>query len=719
MGGRVLRACSCAVVLALIALEACTAALAASPAGAVGSGVSVQSSLVIEGAGWLLGDAQLSAQREVARMSPDAVAARKLSRSRFQRLDAGAGAKLASESYPGLVDQLDGGPPQLAPGERIAGYPSDYSARVDLASGKHALIESLAPIALESTHGRAPVDLSLQQSGGAFQPVRAASPVRIPQRLAEGVRLSDAALSLTPVDARGHALGGAGGRRDGTTVFYAGTANAADTLVKPTSYGFEEDTVLRSVDSPQQLYFHIGLPAGARLQRDGSTGGARVVAYGQAIAGVPAPSAMDAEGTPVPVAMAVSGSTLTLSVAHRSGDYRYPIVVDPSVWDEQLNHIAPHATNWHYEHSGSAFTASENSEGKGWTEHIAGTHGSTEWGAMVYTTQGESYIAQFAIHGKWNDTGGHIENKILIVSPTKTEEAGEALPESESLPNNSWSICNKCFEEPKKGAHGDSAEFAQFATGAGGGVGGENTLTYAQVQIEQEKGPEASFDTTHPTVAGGRPHAFYGSGSWLGPNRGAFETKAHDPGIGISFFALSASGWNEKFLIYENGECTGGIQCPINFNHGFLYNAKMADGEDTVEGNAYNAMNSFAALPTKKLKADGTAPHNLLVTGLPSGNEIAAKEYHVQAEASDGSGTTISSGIASIALTLDGREIGTPSGTCSPGPCTAHSQEWTIYGEELGAGEHQIKSTATDAAGNTTQQTFAMKVHRAEPVDLG
>src|ERR1700722_1331640 len=189
MGGRVLRACSCAVLLALIALEACTAALAASPVGVAGSGVDAQSSLVIESAGWLLGDAQLSAQREAARTSPGAVAARRLSRLRFQRLGAGAAAKLASESYPGLVDQLDGGQPQLAPGERIAGYPSDYSARLDLASGKHALIQSLAPIALETSRGPpAPADLSPGQSGGAFQPVRSASAVRIPKRLGEGVR---------------------------------------------------------------------------------------------------------------------------------------------------------------------------------------------------------------------------------------------------------------------------------------------------------------------------------------------------------------------------------------------------------------------------------------------------------------------------------------------------------------------------------------------------
>jgi RHS repeat-associated protein len=720
MGRRLVRAYSCAAVLALVALGGRAATLAENANGAVGPiGFSHESPLVVEGAGWLLGEAQASAQREAARMSPEAVAARRRSRSQFKHLDVAQAAKLARESYPDLVEHRDGAPPQLAAGERITGYPSDYSARLDLGSGRHALIESSAPMALETSHGRrAPLDLSLKDSGGAFRPAFAATGVRIPKRLSEGVQLSPAAVSLTPVDRGGHALSGADGRLDGSTVFYGGTGSDADTLVKPTTSGFEEDTVLRSADSPQQLRFRLRLPTGARLVKESRSGAAQVIDQGTAIATVPAPSAADSEGTPVPVAMTVSGDDLVLAVEHRSGDYRYPIVVDPSVWDEQLNHISPHATNWHYEHLGSAFTASENTEGKGWTEHIAGSHSATEWGAMVYTTQGESYIAWLAIHGKWNDTGAHIENKILIVSPAKTEEAGEALPESESLPNNSWSICNKCSEEPKKGAAGDSAEYAQFATGAGGGVGGENTLTSAQVQIEQEKGPELSLNTTDATVDGGRPNILYGSGSWLGPNRGAFESKAHDPGIGISFFAISASGWNEKFTLYENGECTGGIQCPINFNRGYVYNSKMADGEDTVEAKVYNAMNSFATLPSKKIKVDATAPYNIVVTGLPSGNEIAAKEYHVKAEATDGSGTTPSSGIASLALTVDGREIGTPSGSCSPGPCTAHSGEWTIYGEELGAGEHQIKLTATDAAANVASQTFTMKVHRAAPVGL-
>jgi RHS repeat-associated protein len=714
---RLTHAWPCLAVLSLLVLGGCGSDLAGDPNGAGGSTASLGASPLVVDDHWLLEGSQRAAQLEAHRANPAAAAARVASRSRFEGLTPRRAAALAAEAFPGLVKTHEGGLPRLPAAERVTGYPTDNSARIDLGSGRHAVIESLEPIAVDTPSGRAPVDLSLTRAHGAFLPVRAGTGLRIPEHLDEGVHLGDLGVSLTPTDSRGRASAGVEGRLEGASVFYGDTGENTDTLVKPIVSGFEVDTLLRSAAAPQQLRFQLALPAGAQLERH-ANGSASILAAGRVIATVPTPTAQDAEGTPVPVSMATEGHTLVLTVSHRGGDYRYPIVVDPSVWDEQLNHIGVHTTNWHYEHSGSAFSASENSEGKGWTEHISGSHGATEWGAMVYTTQGESFISDLAIHGKWNDTGAHIENRILIISPAKTEEAGETLPESESLPNNSWSICNKCFEEPKKGAYGDSAEYAQFATGSGGGVGGENTLTSAQVQIEQEKGPELTLNKTEATIDGGRPNVLYGSGSWLGPNRGAFETKAHDPGIGISYFGIAVGAWVEKFPIFENGECTGGVQCPSNYNRAFTYNAKMPDGEDNIEGLAYNATNSFAANAPQKVKVDAAAPHNIVVTGLPVGNEIAAKEYHVKAEAADGSGTTPSSGIASITLTIDGREIGTPSGSCSPGPCTGHSQEWTIYGEELGAGEHQIVVTATDAAGNSAQQTFTMKVHHAAPVGL-
>jgi hypothetical protein len=41
------------------------------------------------------------------------------------------------------------------------------------------------------------------------------------------------------------------------------------------------------------------------------------------------PQAHDANGNPVPVTASVNGNTLTLHVPHTTGDWAYPIVVDP------------------------------------------------------------------------------------------------------------------------------------------------------------------------------------------------------------------------------------------------------------------------------------------------------------------------------------------------------------------------------------------------------
>ena len=63
-------------------------------------------------------------------------------------------------------------------------------------------------------------------------------------------------------------------------------------------------------------------------------------------------------------------------------------------------------------------------------------------------------------------------------------------------------------------------------------------LSNGWVNISQEKGPEVSLDTSHEFVDGGRRNVFYGSGSWLGPNSGAFEFHGKDPGIGIREYSL-------------------------------------------------------------------------------------------------------------------------------------------------------------------------------------
>ena len=135
-------------------------------------------------------------------------------------------------------------------------------------------------------------------------------------------------MSLTPSDAYGQPLTGQEGSPVGSSVLYANTQSDTDTLVKPTTNGFDADSLLRSIQSPEKLYFRVGMPAGATLVGDGQ-GGASVVVEGQTIASVLPPAAQDAAESPVSVSMSVSGDLLVVNVDHASDSYQYPIRCRP------------------------------------------------------------------------------------------------------------------------------------------------------------------------------------------------------------------------------------------------------------------------------------------------------------------------------------------------------------------------------------------------------
>ena len=121
-----------------------------------------QGPLVIEAIQTLDSGQQVEDSRQAKLASPLEVRLREESQTKFQGLGPEAAAKLAGETFPELVEHPAGGPPPLPAGESITSYPSDYAARVSGAGdGGRAVIDSLAPIALETSPGtREPIDLS-------------------------------------------------------------------------------------------------------------------------------------------------------------------------------------------------------------------------------------------------------------------------------------------------------------------------------------------------------------------------------------------------------------------------------------------------------------------------------------------------------------------------------------------------------------------------------
>jgi RHS repeat-associated protein len=510
-------------------------------------------------------------------------------------------------------------------------------------------------------------------------------------------------------------------------VFWGGASAGSDVdeVAKPGSGGgFELDTLLRSQRSPEVLRFAVGLPDGATLEQPGGiTGPVFVSEAGQTITSILPPSAVDAQGTQVVnVTMTVSGDVLTITVPHPVGAYAYPVRVDPYVTDELL---ASSHTNWREAFNGSKFTISGLLGSGSVTIAGSGPYGLGEAGMLYYPIRegSEARITDFSVEVSATLEGHSAEVSVQLENKTKVEKeqrfSSNISKSSIGVTGECWKTSNpECPFASEKGTPGNLARYALRATGTGSGA--STAALRAFVSLEQEKGPELSFDKTNPTVDGGLPNILYGSGGWLGPHiAGAFEIHAKDPGLGISFFGIAGAGWGETFPIYENGECPG-VQCNPEFNKGFSYSSKMANGEDSLEAIAYDAANkAYVMIWPQKIKVDAAAPHNIVLSGLGPGGQVGAGEYNLKAEATDGSGTTLSSGMKSMTLSIDGHELGSSNALCTPGPCTGHSGSWSIFGHSYATGRHTVTVVATDNAGNTASETFTMIVHPASPVGLG
>jgi YD repeat-containing protein len=652
---------------------------------------------------------------------------------------------LADSSFPGLIDEALGGPPSLGVGETFEGFPTDNAAAV-VDEGRSTIVESLEPIAVQAgSGGRVPIDLSLQEAGGGFAPKTPAAMahLRLPRHLGEGVALSDLGVGLTPVDEDGVPLQ-AEGAIDGATVFYGDSQDASvhdlSTVVKPITGGMDLVSILSSKVSPERLYFKVGLPEGASLEQEGK-GPVQVVDAGQPIALISAPAGRDAEGKPVPLALSVSGNTVIVAVARAAGDYEYPVMVDPILVakDEQFTGSgAP--TNWRFcasddlgceGHSSAKFKSTGWGGAGGLTTEPVGGYEANKSVWLQYLTQGESKIYEAGGEASGSNPSGNIESVLQLANSEKVEGTQWlSLPPATTYSTGATHVCPE--REPEvyacesgQGKEKNLARFEQSTTGAGSTFA--DTFSKATVHISQTKGSVASFNT-NSTVSyseGGKLverenvlHA--GSKGWLGPHSGtAFEVIGHDPGVGVSYLGIAIGPWALKREYLAEGKCAG-VQCSPTVGEPVVWASAMPDGEDTVEAITADATSlGYGEGAQAKVRVDATSPVGLTVAGLPSGGVLDDTPYRLTAQATDGSGTTTSSGIKSLELGVDGYSLlGGKSGSCQPGPCMAGG-EWTLHPEEFGAGKHKIELVAIDNAGNEEMRTYEVTIRHASPMAVG
>jgi streptogramin lyase len=712
---------------------------------------------------------QLQREREVRLDSPEAVGARQVSVSAYEGLSVEGAEKVAGAAFRGFVSESAGGLPPLAEGERVLGYPTDGVAQVELSGGQRVVFESSSPIAIGGSGGtRVPIDLRLREVGGGFEPVMSPAGVRIPKRLGDGAVLTGSGVSLTPVDQYGSVLAGEG-VVDGATVFYGGSedqqAGVYDlgTLAKPSPEGLDLTTLLFSQRSPGTLYFRVGMPEGARLEgaTDGSVG---VVKEGVTLATVRPPSARDAEGSEVGVSMSVQGDTIKLAVSRGSGEYLYPIAVDPEVTDPQLaTTTGGKRSNWEFKPSNSSFFAgSAVYEGVG-KEHLEtkgiAEYKETEWAYWGYETKGNSKIFELKAETEAKNKGSKIESFLEFLEPPEGKQESKELLSTE-LENTEYArrsalpLCAVNSERkqeclPAAGKEKNSVHFQQSATKSpGSNYKFSDVLYQGIVSISEPSGTHSTtgFNTMSPELEFEvenegkkeivkRSNVLYGSGGWLSKYGGAVEFIAKDAGIGVSGTKLeyesSVGKWEQlsehNYLENENG-CKG-VQCYAEHKEDWTLDPKLPNGEDKIRYRAREAMPGSESLESEgraTVKVDTARPRGIRLNGLPWGNELSERPYELTVEATDGEGSTVpSSGIKSIVLYVEGRVIAKvsneePSDVCSvpKGECTARAK-YRINGAELGAGHHGIVVEALDNAGNEARLYETISIHHSTPVPLG
>jgi YD repeat-containing protein len=685
---------------------------------------------------------EMQAADEANLTSPGAVAARETSRTRYEHEDQTSAVQTLREAFPAVVNRQDGGPQPLAAGEKSLGFKSANVEQVDTGFGYFGVVQSLAPVAVDTGDGHwAAVNLTPQETTSGFEPQRPLVAVRIPKHLAEGARIPGIGVSLTPVDADGHPLSGSDGVTDGMGVLFANTQADADTLLKPSSFGLEASTVLRSVASPEALYYRVGVPHGARLVASPAGPGAEVVNEGVAVARIKPPVAIDAAGTPVPASMSVSGDTVIVSVKHDEGSYAYPIVVDPELagyWQEWSN-VVP--GNWEF-HEWVGYTY-EIAGAELRMKHEPGSFQTNDYAVWSEKTKGYTKIFDVYVKDElypWSSPDGHSRDTPswleAFIETYKPGVGTENWTELTGSPYRSEAtVCGAAGCASAEGTNENNA-FAFELTTRNAGSTGEQFYAHAEqvsTGVAQQYGKHSTvgYNTTSGEIEG-TPNVMAGSGKWLGPHTGKLEFHSEDGGLGVSEHMVEvkgAAGWEKVSGInwLPTGSCAG-IQCAATEHEIQSYNTMTQNGAQPLpEPEAHIRVAARSTMPYSSsaehgegestVKVDAVAPHNITLTGLVSKGEgevqLGEVEAHLKVEATDAG-----SGVGKIAVGIDGKEIGKAGGSCSLSPCTAGS-EWSLNGAEIGSGAHTLTVVATDNAGNIEVKPYALNVNHAAPVAIG
>jgi hypothetical protein len=268
------------------------------------------------------------AERKEWLASPEAKEQREDSQLAFGKLAAVESEELLRSVFDEQLKALNSDPSRFLSDAQLV-RPLRESGAVVKDEGEGSLLETTVPVRTEDEEGQlAKVDLSLEATPEGFETENAISDLVLPGSADEPIQVGEEGFEI----AQAGAAASSANRFGDKNLFYPSVLPDTDLLAAGNSFGAELFDLLRSKESPEDLRFEIGLPEGAELRSD-ERGGAEVLREGERLTLIPKPYAVDAQGTEIPVQMEVEGGSLQVHVAHREGDYAYPVLLDPIVED--------------------------------------------------------------------------------------------------------------------------------------------------------------------------------------------------------------------------------------------------------------------------------------------------------------------------------------------------------------------------------------------------
>lgn len=680
------------------------------------------------------------AAEETWQKSPEAEQQREASLHAYADVTPGQAEELLLTMFAEQLAAIDQDPARMLSDAGLEKALSPTDARITV-DGRTVLLDGTLPVKAPDEEGDlAKVDLDLVASEEGFEPSNPLVELELPASSAEAISVGETGLAIEPVltappsEAR---------PLEGEDVLYPETQTDTDLIAAPLGAGIELFSLLRSVQSPEELRFELTLPAGATLREDGE-GGAEVLRDGERLIRIPAPYALDAQGADVPVAMRVEGNRLALAIEHREMDVAYPLLLDPileywygaSSWQSGQNLAAlddgvtwiPTSTDW------GRFEFKTHSPAPGLVGGaerglfvLADPTAETQWAYKTaqwnYTVPGTTtYITKAGISPFWRFNFGcgpasypQPHDYIGLWSPQWSPTHGWMYHQS-----NAAAGFGHGYAEPPADWRQYTAQV--FILGLGTGI--YNTAAIPCSRYLYAGGVYVSMDDPEqPTlgeVTGAPTH-------WVsGTDQFTIVAKASDPGLGIQNITISSETVS---IPLDDTPCTGlkANSCPAGVTMQKTFTGKSFDqGIREPKLSANDPTGEISATYKWTMRVDHSEPTvNLdgqlaIVTDEQGGEEPPPAEdepeplslpvYNLEIEAKDGSKddpSKMRSGVESIEIFLDEKPQTVPwkSQACpeEEGSCEM-TEIYQLKLLGLSAGLHTLKVLVTDQVGNKRER---------------